>query len=71
MSRPAWLQGSISASSRLQYPDGVLSTFLRKPRQLVIVRYDPRDMSQVYLRDEDGSYWSIPLSDQRLSFGRK
>jgi putative transposase len=40
----------------LQYSDDVLSTLLRKPRQLVIVRYDPRDMSQVYLRDEDGSY---------------
>jgi len=50
----------------LRYSDGVLSTFLRKPRQLVIVRYDPRDMSQVYLRDEDGSYWPIPLSDRRL-----
>ncbi|WP_424138263.1 Mu transposase C-terminal domain-containing protein [Roseomonas chloroacetimidivorans] len=50
----------------LCYSDGVLSTFLRKPRQLVIVRYDPRDMSQVYLRDEDGSYWPIPVSDRRL-----
>ncbi|MFC7738567.1 Mu transposase C-terminal domain-containing protein [Roseomonas sp. GCM10028921] len=50
----------------LRYSDGVLSTFLRKPRQLVIVRYDPRDMSQVYLRDENGSYWPIPLSDRRL-----
>ena len=50
----------------LCYSDGVLATFLRKPRQLVIVRYDPRDMSQVYLRDEEGSYWPIPLSDPRL-----
>ena len=50
----------------LCYSDGVLATFLRKPRQLVIVRYDPRDMSQVYLRDEEGSYWPIPLSDRRL-----
>jgi putative transposase len=44
----------------IRYSDGVLSTFLRKPRQQVIVRYDPRDMSQVYLRDEDGSYCPFP-----------
>lgn len=48
------------------YSDGVLSTFLAKPRQQFIVRYDPRDMSQIYLRDDDGSYWPIPYSDRRL-----
>lgn len=48
------------------YSDGVLSTFLAKPREQFIVRYDPRDMSQIYLRDDDGSYWRIPYSDRRL-----
>lgn len=44
----------------------MLSTFLGKPRQKFIIRYDPRDMSQVHLRDEDGTYWPIPYSDRRL-----
>jgi len=50
----------------ITYSDGVLSTFLAKPRRKFIVRYDPRDMSRVYLRDEDGAYWPIPYSDRRL-----
>ena len=48
------------------YSDGVLSTFPVGRRQRFIVRYDPRDMSQVYLRDEEGQYWPIPYSDRRL-----
>lgn len=50
----------------LTYTDGVLSTFLAKPRQTFIVRYDPRDMSRVFLRDPDGTYWTIPYGDVRL-----
>ena len=48
------------------YSDGILATLLAKPRQKYVVRYDPRDMSQVYLRDHDGTYWPIPYSDRRL-----
>jgi putative transposase len=48
------------------YTDGVLSTFLAKRSRAFTVRYDPRDMSTVYLRDRDGSYWPIPYSDRRL-----
>ena len=50
----------------INYSDGVLSTLLAKPSQLFVVRYDPRDMSRVYLRDPEGSYWPIPYSDRRL-----
>ncbi|WP_377082701.1 Mu transposase C-terminal domain-containing protein [Roseomonas xinghualingensis] len=49
----------------ITYSDGVLSTFLAKPHQKFVVRYDPRDMSRVYLRDPDGIYWTIPYSDVR------
>jgi putative transposase len=48
------------------YFDGILATLLARPRQQYVARYDPRDMSQVYLRDHDGTYWSIPYSDRRL-----
>ena len=50
----------------MSYSDRVISTFLSKPRQTFTVRYDPRDMSQVYLRDTDGTYWPIPYSDRCL-----
>jgi putative transposase len=50
----------------ISYSDPVISTFLSKPRQMFTVRYDPRDMSQVFLRDADGVYWPIPYSDRRL-----
>jgi putative transposase len=50
----------------ITYSDGVLSTFPARQRQKFIVRYDPRDMSRVYLRDEEGQYWPIPYSDRRL-----
>jgi putative transposase len=49
----------------ITYSDGILSTLLAKPRQKFVVRYDPRDMSRVYLRDPDGVYWPIPYSDRR------
>ncbi|WP_051418236.1 Mu transposase C-terminal domain-containing protein [Roseomonas gilardii] len=48
------------------YSDGVLSTFPARQQQKFIIRYDPRDMSRVYLRDADGQYWPIPYSDRRL-----
>jgi putative transposase len=50
----------------ITYSDAVISTFLAKPREKFMVRYDPRDLSRVYLRDHDGTYWSIPYSDRRL-----
>ena len=27
------------------------------------MKYDPRDLSRVYLRDENGDYWTIPYRD--------
>jgi putative transposase len=50
----------------ITYSDGVLSTFLSRPQRIVLVRYDPRDLSRVYVRDPDGIYWPIPYSDRRL-----
>jgi putative transposase len=50
----------------ITYSDGVISTFLAKPGEQFLVRYDPRDLSQVYLRDHDGTYWPIAYSDRRL-----
>jgi putative transposase len=54
------------AMFNISYSDGVISTFLSKPRQKFTVRYDPRDMSKVYLHDREGTYWPIPYSDRCL-----
>jgi putative transposase len=54
------------AMFNINYSDGVLLTLLAKPSQLFMVRYDPRDMSRIYLRDPEGTYWPIPYSDLRL-----
>jgi putative transposase len=40
----------------ITYTDGIISTSLSKRRQNFIVRYDPCDMSRVYLRDTGGTY---------------
>jgi putative transposase len=58
-------RGGISLFN-INYSDGVISTFLAKRNESFTVRYDPRDMSTVYLRDPDGTYWPIPYSDRRL-----
>ena len=50
----------------ITYSDGVLATFKPRPREKFLVRYDPQDLSTVYLRDHDGHYWAIPYSDRRL-----
>lgn len=50
----------------ISYSDGVIATLLSRARRSFVVRYDPRDMSQVYLRDPDGIYWPIPYIDRRL-----
>jgi hypothetical protein len=37
--------------------------------QRFAVKYDPRDLSRVYWRDEKGDYWSIPYRDHRRPAG--
>jgi putative transposase len=47
----------------LHYWDNVLSPLAGRSAQRFIVKYDPRDLSRVYLRDEKGDYWTIPYRD--------
>ena len=47
----------------LHYWDNVLSPLAGRSQQRFIVKYDPRDLSRVYLRDEKGDYWTIPYRD--------
>jgi len=47
----------------LHYWDNVLSPLAGRSQQRFIVKYDPRNLSRVYLRDEKGDYWTIPYRD--------
>jgi putative transposase len=47
----------------LHYWDNVLSPLAGRSGQPFVVKYDPRDLSKVYLRDEKGAYWTIPYRD--------
>jgi putative transposase len=44
----------------------VLSPLAGRSETLFLIKYDPRDLSQVYFRDATGTYWPIPYRDLRL-----
>ena len=44
----------------LHYWDNVLSPWAGRSRHRMLVKYNPRNLSRVYLRDEHGTYWPIP-----------
>ena len=47
----------------IHYWDNVLSPFAGRTRALVLVKYDPRDLSTIHYQDEQGNYWAIPYRD--------
>ncbi len=50
----------------IHYWSNVLSPLAGRSEKPALVKYDPRDLSSVYLRDESGDYWEIPYRDLRL-----
>ena len=49
----------------IRYWDSVLSPWAGRLEQPLLVKYDPRNLSRVYLRDPDGRHWPIPYADLR------
>ena len=47
----------------IHYWDNILSPLAGRSDQRYLVRYDPRDLSRVFLRDDNGEYWTIPYRD--------
>jgi putative transposase len=45
---------------RLHYWDNVLSPWAGRSREPMLVKYNPRNLSQIFLRDDQGGYWPIP-----------
>jgi putative transposase len=47
----------------IRYWDNVLSPWAGRMRRALLVKYDPRDLSRVYMRDPDGMHWPVPYAD--------
>lgn len=49
--------------SNIRYWDSVLSPWAGRLKQLLLVKYDPRNLSRVYVRDPDGRHWPVPYAN--------
>lgn len=47
----------------IRYWDNVLSPWAGRMRRPLLVKYDPRDLSHVYVREPDGVHWPVPYAD--------
>jgi putative transposase len=50
----------------IHYWSNVLTPLAGRSQRPALVKYDPRDLSRVYFRDDRGEYWDIPYRDLRL-----
>jgi putative transposase len=50
---------------QIRYWDNVLSPWAGRLKKPLLVKYDPRNLSRVYLRDLDGKHWPVPYADLR------
>jgi putative transposase len=47
----------------IRYWDNLLSPWAGRMRRPLLVKYDPRDLSHVYVRDPGGTHWPVPYAD--------
>jgi putative transposase len=47
----------------LRYWDNVLSPWAGRLEHPLLVKYDPRNLSRIYVRDPDGRHWPVPYAD--------
>jgi putative transposase len=50
---------------QIRYWDNVLSAWAGRLKKPLWVKYDPRNLSRVYVRDLEGQHWPIPYADLR------
>jgi putative transposase len=43
----------------------VLSPWAGRLREPLWIKYDPRNLSRLYVQDPDGKYWTVPYADLR------
>jgi putative transposase len=47
----------------IRYWDNVLSPWAGRLEEVLLVKYDPRDLARVYVRDPNGRHWSVPYAN--------
>jgi putative transposase len=47
----------------IRYWDSVLSPWAGRLAHPLLVKYDPRNLSRIYVRDPDGRHWAVPYAD--------
>src|SRR6516164_3640756 len=50
---------------QIRYWHNILSPWAGRLRKPLWVKYDPRDLARVYVRDPDGRHWPVPYADLR------
>jgi putative transposase len=50
---------------QIRYWDNVLTSWAGRLKKPLWVKYDPRNLSRVYVRDPDGKHWPLPYADLR------
>jgi putative transposase len=48
------------------YSDNILSPLVGRQQSPMLIKYDPRNLSRVYLQTSDGDFWPIPYRDLSL-----
>ena len=50
---------------KIRYWDNVLSPWAGRLKKPMLVKYDPRNLARVYVRDSNGKHWPVPYADLR------
>ena len=50
---------------KIRYWDNVLSPWAGRLKKPLLVKYDPRNLARVYVRDPNGKHWPVPYADLR------
>jgi putative transposase len=50
---------------KIRYWDNVLSPWAGRLTKPLLIKYDPRNISRLYVRDPNGKHWPVPYADLR------
>jgi putative transposase len=49
--------------SNIRYWDSILSPWAGRLKQLLLIKYDPRNLSRVFVQDPSGRHWPVPYAN--------
>jgi putative transposase len=50
---------------KIRYWDNILSPWAGRLKKPLWIKYDPRNLARVYVRDPNGRHWPVPYADLR------